>query len=69
MNKKTYLSDWLTKNEITEQEGISLTLYKTRLNELKTSPQYSAYTKTIKVENNTYENYYYQFILILWILV
>jgi hypothetical protein len=53
MNKKTYLSDWLTKNEIMEQEGISLTLYKTRLKELKTSPQYSSYTKTIKVENNT----------------
>jgi hypothetical protein len=46
------IDNWKTKSQILSEEGISLSLYKMRLNELKLSPQYSALTKTDKIQNN-----------------
>jgi hypothetical protein len=52
MNQTINLSEWRTKKQICKQMRISTSLYKLRLNELKSSSEYSALTQTLKIENN-----------------
>jgi hypothetical protein len=52
MNEIINLNEWRTKRQIIKQMRISNSLYKLRLNELKSSSEYSALTKTLKIENN-----------------
>jgi len=54
MNQTVNLSEWRTKKQICKQLRISNSLYKIRLNELKSSSEYSALTKTLKIENNPF---------------
>ena len=54
MNQTINLNQWKTKKQIMKQMRISTSTYKTRLNELKSSSEYSGLTKTLKIENNPF---------------
>jgi hypothetical protein len=54
MNQTINLNEWKTKKQIMKQMRISTSLYKIRLNELKSSIEYSGLTKTLKIVNNPF---------------
>jgi hypothetical protein len=54
MNQTINLNQWKTKKQIMKQMRISTSTYKTRLNELKSSSEYSGLTKTLKIDNNPF---------------
>ena len=54
MNQTINLNEWKTKKQILKQMRISISLYKLRLNELKSSIEYSGLTKTLKIVNNPF---------------
>ena len=52
MRETINLTEWKAKKEICELFQISVSLYKLRLNELKSSSEYSGYTKTLNIDSN-----------------
>ena len=54
MKETINLNQWRTKRQIIKRMRISNSLYKLRLNELKSSSEHSGLTKTLKIENNPF---------------
>jgi hypothetical protein len=52
MKETINLTEWKTKKQICSLFQISVSLYKLRLNELKSSSEYSCYTKTLNIDSH-----------------
>jgi hypothetical protein len=56
MKETINLTEWKTKKQICNLFQISISLYKIRLNELKSSLEYSGCTKTLKIDSKPNSN-------------